>query len=117
MPLPGVGGNGTTSDFGDLTGLNRQEVDNFLRGLGADVKPTQGGYVEYKFPDKSKVTIRPDGEVVRIPAPRYGSDGRIINKGLRLGKDGSLLPTRDQFGNPIVNTHNTGERVSNEYGG
>lgn len=36
-----------------------------------------------------------------------------INKGLRLGKDGSLLPTLDEFGNPIVNTHNTGEIVSN----
>jgi hypothetical protein len=36
----GVGGNGTASEFGDLTGLTRQEVDNFLRGLGADVTVT-----------------------------------------------------------------------------
>ncbi|MCL1475989.1 hypothetical protein [Argonema antarcticum] len=113
MPSPGVGGNGIASEFGDLTGLTPQEVNNFLCGLGANVKITQGGYVEYKFPDNSKLIIRPDGEVVRIPAPRYDLDGRNMNKGLRLGKDGSLLPTRDRFGNPILNTHNTGERVSN----
>nr|WP_275994543.1 hypothetical protein [Argonema antarcticum] len=93
--------------------MTPQEVNNFLCGLGANVKITQGGYVEYKFPDNSKLIIRPDGEVVRIPAPRYDLDGRNMNKGLRLGKDGSLLPTRDRFGNPILNTHNTGERVSN----
>ncbi len=113
MPSAGVGGNGTASTFGDLTGLTRQDVDNFLLGLGAIVKTTPAGYVEYKFPDRSKVTIRADGEVVRIPAPRYDADGRNINKGLRLGKDGSLLPTRDQYGNLIPNTHNTGEIVSN----
>lgn len=113
MSSSGVGGNGIASEFGDLTGLTRQEVDKFLCELGANVKITQGGYVEYKFPDRSKVIIRPDGEVARIPAPKYDSDGKNINKGLRLGKDGSLLPTLDQFGNPIVNTHNTGEIVSN----
>ncbi len=112
MPSSGVGGNGTASTFGDLTGLTRKDVDNFLRGLGATVKTTPAGYIEYKFADKSKVTIRPDGEVVRIPAPRYDADGRNINKGLRLGKDGSLLPTRDQFGNLIPNTDNTLEIVS-----
>ncbi|WP_333309880.1 hypothetical protein [Microcoleus sp. N9_A2] len=47
------------------------------------------------------------------PAPRYGSDGRRINKGLRLDKDGSLVKTRDEFGNPILGTHNTGEKVRN----
>ncbi|WP_199315470.1 hypothetical protein [Aerosakkonema funiforme] len=112
MSSSGVVGNGIASEFGDLTGLTRQEVNNFLHGFGAKVKISEGGYVEYKFPDNSKIIIRPDGEVVRIPAPRYDSDGKNINKGLRLGKDGSLLPTRDRFGNPIVNTHNTGERVS-----
>jgi hypothetical protein len=113
MPSQGVGGNGTASEFGDLTGLTRQEVNNFLCELDANVKITLGGYIEYKFPDKSKVIIRPDGEIVRLPAPKYDSDGRNINKGLRLGKDGRLLPSRDEFGNPILSTHNTGERVSN----
>ena len=112
MPEPGVGGNATTSEFGDLTGLTRQEVDVLLRGLGADVKASLN-YVEYKFPDKSSITIRlSDGRVARVPAPRYGSDGRNINKGLRLNRDGSLVQTRDQFGNQTLGTHNTGEVVN-----
>ena len=45
----GVGGNGIASEFGDLTGMTRQEVDDFLRGLGAKVKSSSGNYVEYKF--------------------------------------------------------------------
>lgn len=111
VPAPGVGGNGTASEFGDLTGLTHQEVDTFLRGRGADVK-TSSNYVEYKFPDNSTVTIRlSDGRVARVPAPRYCPDGRNINKGLRLDKDGSLLQTRDRFGNQIPGTHNTGEVV------
>ncbi|HEY9700797.1 MAG TPA: hypothetical protein V6C58_00020 [Allocoleopsis sp.] len=47
----------------------------------------------------------------RIPSPKYNSDGRNINKGLRLGKDGRLLKTLDQFNNFIPNTHNTGEYI------
>ena len=47
-------------------------------------------YLEYEFADRSRVHIRTDGEVVRTPAPKYASDGRRINKGLRLDKDGSL---------------------------
>lgn len=113
MPSQGVGGNGTASEFGDLTGMTRQSVDDFLRGLGAEIRPTKGGYLEYEFADRSRVNIRTDGEVIRTPAPRYGSDGRRINKGLRLDKDGSLVKTRDEFGNPILGTHNTGEKVRN----
>lgn len=112
MPNPGVGGNGTASEFGDLTGMTRQEADEFLRGLGANVTMTQNGYLEYEFPDRSRVMIRPTGEVIRTPAPRYGPDGSRINKGLRLDQDGSLLFTRDRFGNKISGTHNTGERVN-----
>ncbi|MEG3929224.1 MULTISPECIES: hypothetical protein [unclassified Microcoleus] len=113
VPSQGVGGNGIASEFGDLTGMTREEVDDFLRGLGAEIRTTEGGYLEYEFADRSRVNIRPDGEVVRTPAPRYGSDGRKINKGLRLDKDGSLVKTRDEFGNKIPGTHNTGEKVSN----
>lgn len=113
MPNPGVGGNGTASEFGDLTGMNRQEVHEFLCYLGAKVKgPTTEGFIEYKFPDRSKLTIRPNGEVTRTPAPIYSRDGSRINKGLRLDKDGSLLQTRDEFGNLILNTHNTGEKLN-----
>lgn len=61
----------------------------------------------------SSFTFRPDGEVVRTPAPKYGLDGSRINRGLRLNKDGSLLRTRDEFGNQIPGTHSTGEMVSN----
>ena len=113
MPSQGVGGNGIASEFGDLSGMTRQEVDDFLRGLGAEIRTTQRGYLEYEFADRSRVNIRPDGEVVRTPSPRYGSDGRRTNKGLRLDKDGSLLKTRDEFGNLIPGTHNTGEKVRN----
>ncbi|MEG4074157.1 hypothetical protein QUA30_15825 [Microcoleus sp. Pol14C2] len=113
VPSQGVGENGIASEFGDLTGMTRQEVDDFLRGLGAKVKSSLGNYVEYKFSDRSKVIIRTNSEVVRLPAPRYGSDGRRINWGLRLGKDGSVLQTRDEFGNQIPDTHITGEKVSN----
>ena len=113
MPSQGVGGYGTASEFGDLTGMTRQEVDDFLRGLGAEIRTTKGGYLEYEFADRSRVHIRIDGEVIRTPAPRYGSDGRRINKGLRLDKDGSSIKTRDEFGNPILGTRNTGEKVRN----
>ncbi|MGB8689950.1 MAG: hypothetical protein WCD53_21810 [Microcoleus sp.] len=108
VPSQGVGGNGIASEFGDLTGMTHQEVDDFLRGLGAEVKTTRDGYVKYKFLDKSTVMIRPNGEVIRAPAPKYGSDGRNINKGLRLDRDGHLLRTRSELGNLIPGTHNTG---------
>jgi hypothetical protein len=111
VPIQGVGGNGIASEFGDLTGMTRQEVDDFLRGLGAKVKISTGNYAEYKFADKSKVIVRTNSEVVRLPAPRYGADGRRINRGLRLDKDGSLLQTLDEFGNQIPGTHITGEKL------
>ncbi|MEG4209232.1 hypothetical protein [Microcoleus sp. S13_B4] len=112
VPSQGVGGNGIASEFGDLTGMNRQEIDDFLRGLGAEIRTTRDGYVEYKFFDKSTVMIRPNGEVIRTPAPKYGSDGKNLNKGLRLDRDGKLLRTRDEFGNLIIGTHNTGEKLN-----
>jgi hypothetical protein len=110
---PGIGGHGIASEFGDLTGLTRQEVAYYLEQLGATAKTTQGGYVEYKFPDRSKVFIRPDSEIVRTPAPKYDAAGRNINKGLRLRKDGGLLLTSDKIGNRVPGTHNTGEFLRN----
>ncbi|MEG4113429.1 MULTISPECIES: hypothetical protein [unclassified Microcoleus] len=109
VPSQGVGENGIASEFGDLTGMTRQEVDDFLRGLGAEIRTTREGYVAYKFFDESTVMIRPNGEVIRTPAPKYGSDGRNINKGLRLHRNGHLLQTRDKLGNLIPGTHNTGK--------
>jgi len=99
-PGPGVGGNGTASEFGSLNGMSRADADAFLRSLGAEVKTTVGGYRHYKFPDKSEVAIRPNGEVIRIPKRIYGPDGRRINRGDRLDENG--VPTM---------SHNTGERV------
>ena len=113
ISLSGVGGNGTASEIGDLTGINYEEVNQFLCSLGAKVTTSKTGeYTTYKFPDQSSITIRnSDGRVSRIPSPKYNSDGRNINKGLRLGKDGRLLKTLDQFNNFIPNTHNTGEYI------
>lgn len=99
-PGMGTGGNGTASDFGSLHGMSRADADAYLRSLGAEVKTTQGGYTHYRFPDKSEVAIRPDGEIIRIPKPQYGADGARINKGARLDEKGA--PTQ---------SHNTGERV------
>lgn len=76
------------------------------------MRSTRSGYVEYRFADGSLVHIRPDSEVVRTPAPRYNAEGRRINRGLRLDKDGGLLQTRDAEGNLIPGTHQTGERLS-----
>jgi hypothetical protein len=112
VPSQGVRENGIASQFGDLTGMTRQEVDDFWRGLGAEIKTTTDGYVAYKFFDKSTVMIRPNGEVIRTPAPKYASNGRNINKGLRLDRDGHLLQTRDELGNLIPGTHNTGEKLN-----
>lgn len=53
VPSQGVGGNGIASEFGDLTGMTRQEVDDFLRGLGAEIRTTEGGYLEYEFVGRS----------------------------------------------------------------
>ena len=74
VPSQGVGGHGIASEFGDLSGMTRQEVDDFLRGLGAEIRTTRDGYVAYKFFDKSTLMIRPNGEVIRTPAPKYGSE-------------------------------------------
>ena len=50
--------------------------------------------------------------MIRTPAPKYGSDGRNINKGFRLDSYGHLLRTRNELGNLIPGTHNTGEKLN-----
>ncbi len=84
-----------------MSGMSRADADAFLRSLSATLKTTAGGYAEYKFPDKSAVWIRLDGEVVRTPAPTYRPDGSRTNKGGRL----------DPNGNPTTE-HNTGEKLN-----
>lgn len=100
QPGPGVGGKGTASEFGSMQGMSRSDADAFLRSRGAEVRTTEGGYTRYRFPDKSEVWLRPNGEVVRLPKPEYAPSGARINKGVRLGENGA--PTT---------LHNTGERV------
>lgn len=114
MVKPGVGGNGTASELGDLTGLSRTDAEAFLMGLGATkTMSASGEYITYSFPDKSRVYIRTaDGRVSRTPAPRYALDGRNLNKGLRLNQQGALLQTRDANGNPVSGTHNVDEFVN-----
>jgi hypothetical protein len=89
----------------DLSGKTRAEADALLRSQGATVKTTGGGYTHYIFPDRSEIWIRPDGEVIRLEAPRYGPTGVRINKGQRLGPNGELLPRTPA-------SHHTGERVT-----
>ncbi|MEC4806567.1 MAG: hypothetical protein SAJ12_17360 [Jaaginema sp. PMC 1079.18] len=112
-PSIGAGGHGTTSEFGDLTGMTLAEVGLFLKSLGATVTLSQSKqYLTYKFNDKSSLTIRcSDGRVSRLRAPQYNIEGRNMNKGLRINKDGTLLQTRDSLGNFISNTHDTGEFI------
>ncbi len=101
-PGPGQGNHGIASTFGSLRGMSRIEADGFLRALHADVRTTAGGYVRYQFSDTSKVWIRPNGDVVRLPQREYDPQGQRTNKGMRLDKDGALTAT-----------HTTGERVEN----
>lgn len=42
LPSKGVGGNGITSEFGDLTRMTRQEVERFLKELDASVSKLIG---------------------------------------------------------------------------
>ena len=60
---------------------------------------------------KNQCVINSVQLLIRLPAPRYDADGRRINRGLRLDKDGSLLQTLDEFGNQIPGTHITEEKV------
>jgi hypothetical protein len=92
---------GMASQIEDLSGKSRAEVDTLLRARGARKKATVGGYTHYRFPDRSEIVIRPDGRVVRTPAPEYGPTGARTNKGARL----------DQYGR-LTTSHDTGEKLS-----
>ena len=85
-----------------MAGMSGTDVDIFLRSLGAAVRTTAGGYTRYKFPDRSEVWIRPNGEVVRLPRREYDAQGQRTNKGARLDANGALTAA-----------HTTGEKVSN----
>ena len=75
---------GTVSEFGSMDGWTLLEAEAFLLAH-ANLRrfhSTLEGYREYVFQDASKLYIRPNGEVIRIPKPTYASDGRKI-KGYR----------------------------------
>jgi hypothetical protein len=92
---------GMVSQIDDLSGKSRAEVDTLLQARGATKKGTAGGYTHYRFLDRSEIVIRPDGRVVRTPAPEYGPTGARTNKGARL----------DQYGR-LTTSHDTGEKLS-----
>ena len=88
---------GTAGAVDNLKGASRKEADVMLRAENPTrVHTTAGGYTEYRFADGSSVWIRPDGEVIRVPAP--GTAG----PGFRVGPDGNL-----------TNQHSTGEMLRN----
>jgi RHS repeat-associated protein len=95
MSLRGGSPYGTAGAVGNLKGASRQEADVILRAENpTKVHTTAGGYTEYRFADGSSIWLRPNGEVVRVPAP--GTAG----PGFRVGPDGG-----------ITNQHNTGEML------
>jgi hypothetical protein len=67
-----------------MDGWTLTEVENFLT-THVQLRrfhTTLEGYREYVFQDGSRLYIRPNGEIIRIPKPIYTSDGRKI-KGYR----------------------------------
>lgn len=86
--------NGAASKVPDLRGASAEEVRQILGEYGFEGKPvSQGGYQTFRHPDGSKITVNWNtGRVVREAAPIYGPDGARINKGQRLGPDGSEIP-------------------------
>jgi hypothetical protein len=95
-PKPGVGGNGAASELPNLSGKSPGDAVKALEDAGfkpTQATPTKGGWQTFKNPDGSQVDIHfPSGRVVRTAAPKYGPDGSRINKGQRLGPDGSETP-------------------------
>jgi hypothetical protein len=89
------GAYGTASRIKNLNGLSREEADAALKAENpVKVHTTSGGYKQYKFDDGSTVWIRPNGEVVRVPAPSTAPPGSRIDPG----------------GN-LTDAHSTGETV------
>ena len=90
----GVGGNGAASEIQNLSGLSANQVQSILQHAGFKGKTiSESGYQKFKHADRSEVWVNWEtGRVVRNAAPKYGSDGSRINKGQRLGPDGSEIP-------------------------
>ena len=86
QPDPGPGGYGTASEFGSLDGWTLADVQAYLAihpKLRRFHKTARDGYLEYIFQDGSRLHIRPEGQVIRIPRPMYEADGRLM-RGFRI---------------------------------
>lgn len=84
IPEPLSGEHGVVSEFGSMDGWTVSEAEAFLT-THVQLRrfhTTLEGYREYVFQDGSRLYIRPNGEIIRIPKPVYTADGRKI-KGLR----------------------------------
>ena len=79
LPEPQHGDYGTVSEFGSLDGWLFEEADTFLT-KHAELRRFHITLDGYR--DASKVYIRPNGEIIRVPKPMYTTDGRKI-KGYR----------------------------------
>ena len=89
----GKGGSGAASKVRNLQGMTERQAAHVLRKAGfTGGKKSGGGWRVFKHPDGSKVHLGSDGRIVRTPAPKYGPTGARINKGARLGPDGSNVP-------------------------
>ena len=92
---------GLASQIENLSGKTFEEANQLLRQHASHVYTSEGGYVRYRFPDRSEVQIRPGGEVIRLAAPEYGPNGARINKGQRLDPQGNptcCLISKSAFG-------------------
>ncbi|HXG07306.1 MAG TPA: hypothetical protein VNI77_08290, partial [Nitrososphaera sp.] len=69
-----------------LDGLSRVEAEQALRDNGFKAKaPSPRGYVEWTHSDGSRVTIKPDGEIVRSASPQAARDaGYPGRKGVQI---------------------------------
>ncbi len=92
---------GATAGIPDLGGKSPVDAGQILGEGGFETSGTSpGGYTTYKHPDGSRITIKPDGTIVRTgPKTRAGSD---------TGK--KYRPRVDSDGKPTDN-HNPDEQL------
>ncbi len=88
-------GEGASAKVPNLNGKSRDEITQILTqyGFKSNNKPSPAGWETFKHEDKSKIDINwGDGRIIRTGKPIYGSDGRIINRGQRIDRNGYKIP-------------------------
>ena len=75
-----------------LNSLSKSEVDKILKASGFELRSETPNWKTYKHADGSKIDISSEGRIVRTQAPKYGEDGRRINKGQRIDSKGQEIP-------------------------